>query len=115
MSIVSALSKLLIKMGGTPATGDNTDELVDKITDSYTPGGGVLVVHAVESGDSFVCDKTGAEMNAALTNGIVCIQMSSGTTQIRYIFEYDPEGYEYLDSQSDHWEAASANDYPVIQ
>ena len=37
MSIVSALSKLLVKMGGTPATGDNTDELVDKIATVYDP------------------------------------------------------------------------------
>ena len=48
MSIVSALSKLLIKMGGTPATGDTSDELVDKIADSYTPGGGVLVVALIK-------------------------------------------------------------------
>lgn len=49
MSLVSALSKLLVKMGGTPATGDTSDELVDKIADTYAPGGGVLVVHAEEA------------------------------------------------------------------
>lgn len=40
MSITSALSKLLTKMGGTPASGDNTDELLNKIGDAYSGGGG---------------------------------------------------------------------------
>ena len=37
MSLVSALSKLLVKMGGTPASGDNSDELVEKIANAYDP------------------------------------------------------------------------------
>ena len=37
MSLVSALSKLLVKMGGTPTSGDNSDELVNKIAEAYTP------------------------------------------------------------------------------
>lgn len=75
MSIVSALSKLLVKMGGTPATGDNTDELVDKIADSYTPGGGlapmtVTISRSVEEGDYvYTANKTVDEMIAQIEAG----------------------------------------------
>ena len=39
MSVLSELQKLLTKMGGTPQSGDNTDETVRKITAAYSGGG----------------------------------------------------------------------------
>ena len=40
MSVLKGLQNLLIKMGGTPVSGDNTDETVQKIADAYDPNGG---------------------------------------------------------------------------
>ncbi len=40
MSMTEALRKLLRKMGGSPAAGDNSDELVSKIADVYSGGAG---------------------------------------------------------------------------
>lgn len=41
MSVLSELQKLLTKMGGTPQSGDNTDETVRKITAAYSGGSGL--------------------------------------------------------------------------
>lgn len=75
MSIVSALSKLLVKMGGTPASGDTSDELVSKIADAYSgrAGDGVLIVYvertATEDSETFTLDKTWQELADALNSG----------------------------------------------
>ena len=37
MSVLKGLQDLLLKMGGTPVSGDNTDELVRKIAAAYDP------------------------------------------------------------------------------
>ena len=37
MSVLKGLQDLLLKMGGTPSSGDNTDELVRKIAKAYDP------------------------------------------------------------------------------
>lgn len=37
MSVIKGLQDLLIKMGGTPESGDNSDELVRKIAKAYDP------------------------------------------------------------------------------
>ena len=40
MSVLKGLQDLLLKMGGTPVSGDNTDELVRKIAAAYDPSSG---------------------------------------------------------------------------
>ena len=76
MSVLKGLQNLLIKMGGTPASGDNTDETVRKIAEAYNPssgGGGVLVVHvertATEESETYTLDKTWQELANALNSG----------------------------------------------
>ena len=67
MSMTESLRKLLRKMGGSPSNGDNSDELVDKIADAYTPGGGgVLVVNIVEEGSGVRFDHTMGEILDAM-------------------------------------------------
>lgn len=77
MSLVSALSKLLVKMGGTPATGDTSDELVEKIASTYNPSSGsgtmmVNIVHAPtddpEGTGIRTLDKTFEEIMSAINN-----------------------------------------------
>lgn len=69
MSIVSSLSKLLIKMGGTPGAYDTSDELVDRIADAYSgsSGNGVLIVTATwdELETEQTLDKTWQEIHDA--------------------------------------------------
>lgn len=89
MSIVSSLSKLLTKMGGTPSTGDNSDELVNKIADAYTPGGGtgILVINGTPGEEdpqhpgqcALTLDKTFEEISAAMPSCILKVALGEGS------------------------------------
>lgn len=76
MSMTNALRKLLRKMGGNPSNGDTSDELVSKIADTYSSGGGdVFVVNLTvdfSSGSNvYTADKTAEEILEASKRGPV--------------------------------------------
>ena len=100
MSLVSALSKLLVKMGGTPENGDNSDELIDKIANAYS--GALIVNFSIYNPESdqvtkantnvprLKTDKTAGEIFAALPNVIPLAANPSGSgNQIWRIIAYN--------------------------
>ena len=72
MSSKYELQNLLRKMGGTPGSGDNTDETIKKITEVYEPGGGggngLLVTFEYDRG-SITCDTDINDIWGAFTTG----------------------------------------------
>lgn len=92
MSMTEALYKLLRKMGGTPASGDNSDELVSKIADVYS-GGGAFVVTMIRNEDTDVestisADKTCREIAEAIEQGktVYAVEQSLSGDYKRHYF-----------------------------
>ena len=131
MSLVSALSKLLVKMGGTPATGDNSDELVDKIANAYNPSSGsgtmmVNIVHAPtddpEGTGIRTLDKTFEEIMSAINNDrFIWVKDSSAPGYFAYGYVSDaiftPPGEEEIRITGDYiygvYVKREGYDYPV--
>lgn len=129
MSLVSALSKLLVKMGGTPATGDNSDELVDKIANVYNPSSGsgtmmVNIVHAPtddpEGTGIRTLDKTFEEIMSAISNdSFVWVKDNdpdSGYLNCGYVYRANQEEI-YINGEYIYgvYVAREGYDYPVNQ
>lgn len=80
MSVLSALQKLLVKMGGQPSVGDNTDETLDKIADLYSGGGG-LPPYENEDINKVL---TLADSGQSVTETFVAIEEQTVTTDNRF-------------------------------
>lgn len=134
MSLVSALSKLLVKMGGTPATGDNSDELVEKIANVYNPSSesGIMMANVVHApippddpeGTSIrTLDKTFEEIMSAINNGSFVwvkddseISSTPGYYSLGYVYSASQEAiYITGDYVYGTYAKREGYDYPVNQ
>lgn len=122
MSMTNALRKLLRKMGGSPSSGDNSDELVSKIADVYSGGAGdgAFVVTLIRNEDTDVestisADKTCLEIAEAIEQGktVYAVEQSPDggfkryyfltytylepSYMLRFIFSNLQSGYNFLD------------------
>ena len=76
-------------------------------------GASVLVVNVTEEDDNYTCDKTAAEMWAAMP--LVCTKTNSGGVDyIRGIYIAGKNGDAYMFDDGEHrYEAMSGADYPT--
>lgn len=79
-------------------------------------GASVLVVNVTEDNGTYTCDKTAAEMWAAVP--LVCFKSKMGDADvIRCLFwawNDEESGYIFVDSGDNNFEAASGTDYPTF-
>ena len=78
-----------------------------------TPGGGVLVVNVTEEDGTYTCDKTAAEMWAAVP--LVCLKYEQGDAELIKCLTMagkQENSYMFADSGT-QFEAASGTDYPA--
>jgi len=126
----SSILQLLAELGGTAPTDIVLSDaewkaavltMLGEIADGGGGGGGggggasVLVVNVTEVDGTYTCDKTAAEMWAAVP--LVCFKYQEDDADyIRCLFEagHDEEnGYQFTDSSGNRFEAASGTDYPT--
>ena len=119
MSMTEALRNNLRKMGGSPSNGDNSDELVSKIADAYSGGGGsVLVVNAnidPETANITTLDKTWQEIHdALLSSGAVIFFPDNGQVTLIAIAGYNPISRKFgVVSDDNVYFASTADGYPA--
>lgn len=125
MSIVSGLSDILVKMGGAPVAGDNSDEILGKIAKLY-PGQEKLAVIS-----ETLQDNTNKELNASAkeiyeafyTNGVLIVTSYMTNRETGEIDKNRRDfismvaasvigGYHFTDSSGNEYYAENDADHP---